>query len=109
MANWREGTISKLARNGDELGRFDAGQLPFESTSPGLGPLPFDIMVQGEDVWVANSGFGTLARFTREGELLGSYPVGAAPAGLAWDGEAVWVSNTSDDTVVRLKLPGVEN
>ena len=62
-------------------------------------------MAQGDHVWVANSGFGTVARFTREGELLGSYPVGAAPASLAWDGQALWVSNTSDDTIVRLTLP----
>ena len=68
-------------------------------------PGGFDVAYDGQSLWTANSGMGTVSRLTRDGEVIGMYPVGAAPANVLYDGEAIWVSNTSDDTVSKITLP----
>ena len=35
--------------------------------------------------------------------LLGTYPVGSAPRGLAFDGTNIWVANTGSGNVTKLK------
>jgi DNA-binding beta-propeller fold protein YncE len=105
VANWREATISKFTREGVESGRYLAGYLPFEIVLPGIGELPFGLTFDGQHIWIANSGFGTLSKMDTDGHILGTYPVGGSPAKLAFDGESIWVTNTSDDTVSKLTLP----
>jgi class 3 adenylate cyclase/streptogramin lyase len=68
----------------------------------GAGPAG---IVFANDVWVANSGDQTVARFNpatfAEGPLK-TISVGAGPTGIASGAGAIWVANKGDDTVTRI-------
>ena len=94
--------LSKLTFDGEEVGRFPVGTIPYRIVFDGVGELPFDIAFDGEAMWTANSGDGTASRISLDGDIIGVYPVGSAPANVLFDGEAIWVTNTSDDTVSKI-------
>ena len=46
---------------------------------------------------------GTVSKLSLDGEVVATYPVGAAPAKILSVNGEIWVTLTSDDSIVRLK------
>lgn len=40
------------------------------------------------------------------GAVVGTYPVGSNPYGVAFDGPNIWVTNTGSNNVTKLQAPG---
>ena len=89
VANWRENTLSKVGPDGADLGKFPVGMLAFDFILGRLGELPFTLTVDGEHVWIAKSGHGTVSRKQLDGVTIGTYPVGSGPARVAYDGASL--------------------
>ena len=53
-------------------------QLGGTSVKEGVGPIV--LFFDGEHIWTANSMDGTVAKLSLDGEVVATYPVGAAPA-----------------------------
>lgn len=61
------------------------------------------VCTRDNDVWVANSGPGTVCRYDNEGNLKATIDVGATPTGVAVDCNGkVWACNNGDDYVKRI-------
>ena len=45
---------------------------------------------------------GTVTKLSLDGEILATYPVGAAPAKIIPVNGEIWVTLTSDDSIVKL-------
>ena len=45
----------------------------------------------------------TVSKLSLDGEVVATYPVGAAPAKILSVNGEIWVTLTSDDSIVRLK------
>lgn len=55
------------------------------------------------DVWIANSYYGTVLRYDNDGNFKVSIPAGAAPTGVAVDAAGkVWVCNNGDEYIKRI-------
>lgn len=55
------------------------------------------------DVWVANSGPGYVSRWSNDGELKATIPVGNQPTGVAVDADGkVWAVNVGDEYIERI-------
>ncbi len=55
------------------------------------------------DVWVANSGPGTVTRWSNDGDVKEKFSVGNTPTGVAVDAEGkVWVVNSGDEYIKRI-------
>jgi YVTN family beta-propeller protein len=55
------------------------------------------------NVWVANYGSNTVTKIrASDAKVLGTFPVGTEPAGMAFDGANVWVANDGGGTVSKL-------
>ena len=89
VANWRRNPISKVGPDGADLGKFPAGMLAFDFILDRLGELPFILTFDGEHVWIAKSGHGTVSRKQLDGVTIGTYPVGSGPASVAYDGASL--------------------
>lgn len=96
VANFGDGTVSRLSPSGALIGVYAAG------------PKPRKLVVDAKgQVWVANWGANTVTRLSPDGRLLGTYPVGELPNSLAVDGTGhVWVGNMGSHTVMRLSPEG---
>ncbi|HEX7395828.1 MAG TPA: hypothetical protein VF313_12950 [Anaerolineaceae bacterium] len=57
----------------------------------------FGLVFDGVNIWASN--FITEGTITKirpsDGAILGSYAVGASPAGMAFDGAFIWTGNTA--------------
>jgi YVTN family beta-propeller protein len=69
-----------------------------------VGAYPTAVTVSHGDLWVANSGDGTVDRVSPATDaVVGSpIPVGNDPVAIASGAGGVWVANQGDDTVVRI-------
>lgn len=68
------------------------------------GNNPTEIAFDGSDVWISNSGSGSVTKLKgSDGSLIGTYAVGNSPWDVAFDGANVWVVNTGSDSVTKLK------
>lgn len=96
VANFGDGTVTRLSREGALLGVYPAG------------PKPRKLAVDADgQLWVANWGANTVTRLAADGRLLGRYRVGELPNSLAVDGTGhVWVGNMGSHTVMRLSPTG---
>jgi DNA-binding beta-propeller fold protein YncE len=69
-----------------------------------VGAMPEGLCFDGESIWVANSGEGTVTRLRAgDGALQGTYPTGREPQDICFDGANVWVANGGSDNVTKLK------
>lgn len=84
--------MTKLARDGSNLGAFS------------VGPEPSALAFDGQSIWVASFLDTTVTRLALDGTELGTFPVGPAPVALAFDGESVWVANSEDNTISKLTI-----
>ena len=63
----------------------------------------FGAVFDGRYVWAVTASADAVAKIdTATGTVVGTFPVGSAPIGLAFDGRNVWVTNAGDGTVSRL-------
>jgi DNA-binding beta-propeller fold protein YncE len=133
VTNSYSNDVTKLrASDGKNLGTFAVGKSPlmiaFDGTSiwvgstnavskfqvsdgkilgtfplPGASGLAFD----GTYMWVACWGNanspGTAVKMKTDGTIVGSYPVGLQPWGVAFDGANIWVANMGAGTVSKLR------
>jgi len=61
------------------------------------------VCTSDNDVWIANSGAGTVTRYDNDGNLLATISVGNQPAGVAVDTDGkVWVCNLGDEYIKRI-------
>jgi Kelch motif/Galactose oxidase, central domain len=75
------------------------------SVTAAVGLKPWGILHDGTNIWVANTGSASVSKIrTRDGAVLGTYPVGSEPRGdMAFDGTYVWVTNTYSHTVSKIR------
>jgi DNA-binding beta-propeller fold protein YncE len=64
---------------------------------------PIGVAFDGTNVWVANTGDGTVSKVrTNDGVVVGIFPVGSRPPAICFDGTNIWVTNRGDGTVSKL-------
>ena len=57
----------------------------------------------GANVWVANSGSGTVSEInTTTNHVSAAIRVGDLPTGMVFDGRSIWVTDTVDDTLTKI-------
>lgn len=55
------------------------------------------------DIWIANSGPGTVTRFSNDGDIKATIPVGSQPTGVSIDRTGkVWAVNNGDEYIKRI-------
>jgi hypothetical protein len=133
VANSYSNNVTKLrAGDGKNLGTFAVGKSPLMIAFDGqsiwvtstnavsklqvsdgkvLGTFPLSgasgLTFDGTYLWVACWGKvnspGTVAKMKTDGTIVGSYPVGVEPWGVAYDGASIWVANMAAGTVTKLR------
>src|SRR6202044_3399927 len=85
--------------------RYPANQsTPIDGVPFDGGKQPYGVAFDGQCIWTANSGDGTVAKLRPgNGKIVGSFKVGGAPVGLTFDGANIWVTNSDDATVTKLR------
>ena len=73
-----------------------------ESKSWAVGQEPTGVIFDGERLWVAETGFGTVTSYGLEGQRLNTADVGGQPAVLASGRGFVWALDTGDGSVTQL-------
>jgi uncharacterized repeat protein (TIGR01451 family) len=85
------------------LSRFNVLTGEKEWTRPGIYESRGVAVTPDGDVWVANSGPGTVARWSNDGVLKTTIAVGSTPTGVSIDSEGkVWVVNLGDGLIRRI-------
>ena len=75
-----------------------------------VGSQPYGVAFDGENIWTANSGDGTVTKLrAADGTSLGTFKVGNLPNGVTFDGANVWASNGADNTVTKLRASDGKN
>ena len=95
-ANYNDNSITIRALvNGEPTGTST-------EITAGFG-VPLDVIFDGSNVWVADTGFDRLVKLDGNGAILQSVNVGFSPAYVAYDGANIWVPGltTNSITVVR--------
>ena len=68
---------------------------------------PRGICFDGAALWVCSFNTGTVVKLDpRNGNVLGTFPVGAQPESLCFDGAHIWVTNQGANSVSRLNQNG---
>lgn len=93
IAGWRSGKLTRLnVLTGSKDWTIDAAPM-----SRGVA------VTEDGDVWTADSGPGTVSRFSNDGIFKESIPVGNTPTGVSVDAAGkVWVVNYGDEYVKRI-------
>ena len=73
-----------------------------ESRTYVIGQDPMDVIFNGELLWVAETGFGTVTSYGLEGQRLDTADVGGRPANLATGAGFVWALDAEDGSVTQL-------
>src|SRR5262249_47324862 len=77
--------------------------VPTIQTFP-VGKLPWALISDGTNIWVANQGDSTVTKLRADdGSNLGTFPVGSAPANLTFDGANIWTANYGSANVTKLR------
>ncbi len=85
------------------LTRININTGAIEWTKPGIYESRGVASTDDSDVWVANSGPGTVVRFSNDGEIKATIPVGTTPTGVSIDNAGkVWVVNNGDEYIKRI-------
>ena len=84
IANRELNQVTRATYGGRYAGMFSVGK----------GPVA--LAYQGESIWVANQGDGTVSRLAEDdGRVLGTYKVGEKPVAMVADDRGVWVADWS--------------
>lgn len=69
-----------------------------------VGSEPWDVVFDGENIWVANNSDATLTKLrASDGARLGDFPVVPDPWKLLFDGANIWVSSYKGHKVMKLR------
>src|SRR5579863_7335607 len=78
---------------------YQANEVP--TTFP-VGKQPYGVAFDGENIWTANNGDGTVSKVrSSDGTTLGAFNVGSSPMGVTFDGSSIWVSNSLSNNVTK--------
>lgn len=70
-------------------------------------PAPRGMCFDGENLWVCSfSGNSVQKLDPRNGNVLGTFPVGTQPEAICFDGQHLWVANQGSNNVTRLAQDG---
>jgi hypothetical protein len=98
----QESGVIKVAPNGAVSGRFDAAADP---ASDDVHALAVD--TTDGSVWAVNFDYDNVTKLTNAGALVGTFPVGDQPRGVAiGTSQDAWVAN-SDGTLTHLRTDGM--
>jgi len=98
-----DGAVWAVSSTDDRLYRIDPATHAVQQIP--VGSAPTAVTVTGADVWVANSGDGTVSRINAAANaVVQTVPVGNVPVAIASGRSGVWVANEGDDTVDRIDL-----
>jgi streptogramin lyase len=93
VSGWQETKLSRINMTNNTV----------EWTVQGIYESRGVAVTDDGDVWVANSGPGTVARWSNNGVLKTTIPVGNQPTGVAVDAAGkVWVVNVGDEYIHRI-------
>ena len=68
-----------------------------------VGDRPDGVGFDGSNIWVANSGDGTVSKVdVSTNTVTATVTVGNWPHGVGFDGSNIWVSNLRDGTVSKI-------
>jgi YVTN family beta-propeller protein len=130
VANWGNGTLTKLSVNGANLGTYgvgvEAAAVCFDGTSiwvvsylnnfaaklnPGtgagtaytVGTHPYSICFDGANIWTANRDGTNVTKLNpNTGAVIGTYTVGLLPSAVCYDGASIWVANFGSGNAMKL-------
>src|SRR5437016_4766660 len=67
-------------------------------------PNPQVPLFDGQNLWISNFTTADVIKMRpRDGTILGSYPAGSGPSGIAYDGTNIWVADNAPNTVTKLR------
>jgi YVTN family beta-propeller protein len=66
------------------------------------GDLPYGVAFDGTNIWVTNSGSGTVSKMNRATGTKVDYTTGGGPQAAAFDGTNIWVANFTSDSVSKM-------
>ena len=96
-----DGSVWVVGSAGGALARIDPATHAVQQIP--VGSAPTAAAITGPDVWVANSGDGTVTRVsTVTNRAVDTIQVGNLPVAIAAGSGAVWVANEGDGTVDRI-------
>jgi streptogramin lyase len=85
------------------LTRININTAAIEWTKQGIYETRGVASTDDGDIWVANSGPGTVVRFSNDGEVKATIPVGSQPTGVSIDRTGkVWAVNNGDEYIHRI-------
>jgi hypothetical protein len=77
--------------------------VPSSAPSP-LEGYRYEPPLTAPNIWVTNSTDNTVTKQRASvGTVLGTFPVGTTPVGIAFDGTNIWVTNQSSSNVTKLR------
>jgi|GEM_PF-2146429 hypothetical protein len=96
--------ISEMVSERDVGGELivDVPTPTIESRSWAVGQEPTGVIFDGERLWVAETGFGSVTSYGLEGQRLDTADVGGQPAVLASGAGFVWALDADDGSVTQL-------
>jgi DNA-binding beta-propeller fold protein YncE len=61
------------------------------------------MLVEGPNLWITTANNTVIKMRTSDGAVLGTFPVGTGPLGLAFDGANIWVANINSHNIMKLR------
>jgi alpha-tubulin suppressor-like RCC1 family protein len=81
-----------------------AGETPISWEVFPVGASPAGATFDGTNIWVSNSGDGTITKFrASDGTRIGTYAAGPTPIKSVFDGEYLWIANPSTNTLTKIR------
>jgi DNA-binding beta-propeller fold protein YncE len=71
-----------------------------------VGSMPYGVFWNGNNLFVANSGDGTVSVLNGDGETVATAKLGGVPGWMAWDGKRLWVPDvgSTDEPGTKVNL-----
>lgn len=93
VTGWDDNQVTKLSGE----------SIVWTLSLPGLNNPRGIVCTQDNHIWVANSFGNTVTRYTNDGDLVATIPVGAEPTGVAVGHDGmVWVTDNQDEFIHRI-------
>ena len=98
-----EGSVWAAEANAGQVERIypSGGGVPIQ-----VGSEPSAVVFAFDQLWVANTGDGTVRRVNTQNQPLPPIPVGNGPSALVATQNRVWVANRLDDALVQIDSAG---
>src|SRR5438270_11655386 len=101
-ADWPVAAMQASHRRPKLISPIDSWTKQTTNSTAHFGTASGDVIFDGTNIWASSALTGEVKKLRpRDGAVLGIFPVGHLPHGLAFDGTNVWVANTDSDTVLK--------